>query len=90
MQFTYRGVQYQPQSIGQVTIPNEEVGVYRGTKVPFRQLPSPPAPTGFALLTYRGAEYRSPRYDQVTEPIVEYVNPSGMVDAPEQVPTSTK
>ena len=64
MQLTYRGIQYQPQSIGQATVPTPEAGIYRGTRLTFRKLQEPMMATGFAVLTYRGADYRSPRYSQ--------------------------
>ncbi len=94
MQLIYRGVRYQSQVSGQATIPHEEVGIYRGTKVQFRQLKTPPAATGFALLTYRGAKYRSPRYEQPAPisiaHIVEYVDPSLVAEPPEPASLPTQ
>ena len=64
MHLTYRGVQYQPKTIGEITLPAEEIGIYRGAKCQLRKLECPPIVTGFALLKYRGVIYRSPRYAQ--------------------------
>ncbi|MEM8807045.1 MAG: DUF4278 domain-containing protein [Cyanobacteria bacterium P01_G01_bin.38] len=66
MKLTYRGIQYQPQSIELTTVPSTETGTYRGAKLSFRKIQHPPTVTGFAMLTYRGARYRSLRYSYLT------------------------
>lgn len=62
MQLTYRNAQYQPKNIGQATTFTGETGMYRGAKVQFRAPSKMPEHTGFNVLTYRNAQYRSLRY----------------------------
>lgn len=62
MKLTYRGVQYQPKSIGLTTVPAAETGIYRGAKLQFRKLQHPPVAIGFVILIYRGGRCRSFRY----------------------------
>ena len=64
MKRTYRGAQYQPKCLGHPTKPTAETGCYRNAKLQFREIQSPPTVVGFATLTYRGANYKSPRYSQ--------------------------
>ncbi|MEM9905847.1 MAG: DUF4278 domain-containing protein [Cyanobacteria bacterium P01_D01_bin.44] len=66
MKLTYRGIQYQPQSIELTTVPSTETGTYRGVKRSFRKIQHPLTVRGFAMLTYRGARHRSLRYSYLT------------------------
>lgn len=75
MQLTYRNAQYQPKNIGQATTPTGETGMYRGAKVQFRAPSQVPARTGFNVLTYRNAQYRSPCYHLSSQaPVTESVD----------------
>lgn len=66
MKLTYRGIEYQVRTVGQATVPTQEIGTYRGTKLAFRATKTQLNSGEFAVLTYRGAQYRSPRYSQST------------------------
>ena len=35
MKLTYRGTEYQVRTMGQATVPTQEVGTYRGAKLAF-------------------------------------------------------
>lgn len=72
MKLTYRGVQYQPKSIGLTTTPTTETGTYRGAKLQFRKIQHPPVATGFVMLSYRGAGCPSSRYSYPAPLTAEY------------------
>ena len=69
MQLTYRNAQYQLHNKGQETILTGETGIYRGAKVLFRAPSNIPTHTGFHVLTYRNAKYRSLRYDSSAQAV---------------------
>ncbi|MEL7068624.1 MAG: DUF4278 domain-containing protein [Cyanobacteria bacterium J06581_3] len=70
MKLTYRNAQYQSKNIGQVTTPTGETGIYRGAKVQFRAPSQMPVQTGSDVLTYRNAQYHSPRYNSSSQATV--------------------
>lgn len=76
MQLTYRNIQYQPQNIGQATVPTGEIGIYRGAKVQFRKPVHPSAQSGFAVLTYRNAQYQSRYYRPTVQTVYKSRNNS--------------